>query len=170
MVTIPRVGHAPCTALGFPVCPRGSARVVGVTGSMLSGLAYMTIRRLSQSEHPLTILVWFPLATIPFSAAPLIAASRRYVSSTERTSIIPLARTLIPDLSSLQLRPTASPRSFFGGGNWQPQLFGSLLHCSPTGRRNRLQSEVRIDLQLHRVTPYVLSWNDLWTRTPNVNS
>ena len=46
--------------------PRGPA-LVGLTGSMLSGLAYMAVRKLSKTEHTLTILVWFPLATIPLS-------------------------------------------------------------------------------------------------------
>ena len=46
--------------------PRGPA-LIGLTGSMLSGLAYMAVRKLSKTEHTLTILVWFPLATIPLS-------------------------------------------------------------------------------------------------------
>jgi drug/metabolite transporter (DMT)-like permease len=46
--------------------PRGPA-LVGLSGSMLSGLAYMAVRKLSRTEHTLTILVWFPLATIPLS-------------------------------------------------------------------------------------------------------
>jgi drug/metabolite transporter (DMT)-like permease len=45
---------------------RGAA-LVGLFGSSLSGLAYIAVRKLARSEHPLTILVWFPLATIPFS-------------------------------------------------------------------------------------------------------
>lgn len=46
--------------------PRGPA-LIGLTGSMLSGIAYMAVRKLSKTENTLTILVWFPLATIPFS-------------------------------------------------------------------------------------------------------
>ncbi len=45
---------------------RGPA-LIGLTGSMLSGVAYMAVRKLSKTEHTLTILVWFPLATIPLS-------------------------------------------------------------------------------------------------------
>jgi drug/metabolite transporter (DMT)-like permease len=45
---------------------RGAA-LVGLLGSSLSGLAYIAVRRLSKSEDLLTILLWFPLATIPFS-------------------------------------------------------------------------------------------------------
>jgi drug/metabolite transporter (DMT)-like permease len=40
------------------------AGLVGVFGSLLSALAYMTVRDLARTEHPITILVWFPLATI----------------------------------------------------------------------------------------------------------
>ncbi len=47
--------------------------LVGLTGSLLSGLAYITIRNLSKSEHPLTILVWFPAVMIPGSLAGVIA-------------------------------------------------------------------------------------------------
>ena len=61
------------------VRPSGQFRpeaLVGVTGSLMSGLAYMTIRSLSRTDHPLTILVWFPLATIPGSLVATIAAGR----------------------------------------------------------------------------------------------
>ncbi len=53
-----------------------SAALVGVLGAMLSGTAYMTIRGLAKTEQPLTILVWFPLATIPLSLAATLAAGR----------------------------------------------------------------------------------------------
>jgi drug/metabolite transporter (DMT)-like permease len=52
------------------VGPAGELRsgaLIGLTGSLMSGLAYMTVRDLSRTEHPLTILVWFPLATLPGS-------------------------------------------------------------------------------------------------------
>ncbi len=52
---------------------RGGAWV-GLTGAMLSGLAYMTVRELSRTEHPLTILVWFPATTIPGSLVATISA------------------------------------------------------------------------------------------------
>lgn len=54
---------------------RGGA-LVGLTGSLLSGLAYITVRHLSRTEHPLTILVWFPLATIPGSLVVTVMAGR----------------------------------------------------------------------------------------------
>jgi drug/metabolite transporter (DMT)-like permease len=42
---------------------RGAA-LIGVLGSLSSGIAYITVRQLSRTEHPLTILVWFPLASL----------------------------------------------------------------------------------------------------------
>lgn len=63
--------------VGFIVGPSGDLRgaaLVGIAGSMLSGLAYITIRDLSRTEHPLTILAWFPLATIPGALVGTILA------------------------------------------------------------------------------------------------
>jgi drug/metabolite transporter (DMT)-like permease len=59
-----------------PSGSRGGAAVVGLCGSMLSGLAYLAVRRLSRTEHPLTILVWFPLATLPLSLVATLDAGR----------------------------------------------------------------------------------------------
>ena len=61
------------------VGPAGSVRgpaLIGLCGSLLSGLAYMAVRRLSRTEHPLTILVWFPLATLPVSFLATLHAGR----------------------------------------------------------------------------------------------
>jgi drug/metabolite transporter (DMT)-like permease len=61
------------------VGPAGNLRgpaLIGLTGSMLSGIAYMAVRKLSKTEHTLTILVWFPLATIPFSLIATLHAGR----------------------------------------------------------------------------------------------
>jgi drug/metabolite transporter (DMT)-like permease len=61
------------------VRPAGGVRVealVGVLGAVLSALAYMAVRRLSRTEHATTIMLWFPLATIPFSFAATLAAGR----------------------------------------------------------------------------------------------
>ncbi len=52
------------------VGPSGTLRsdaLVGLIGTILSGCAYITVRTLSKTEHPLTILVWFPLVMIPGS-------------------------------------------------------------------------------------------------------
>lgn len=59
--------------VGFTGTLRGAA-LVGLCGAMMSGLAYLAVRKLSKTEHPLTILVWFPLASIPFSLVASLAA------------------------------------------------------------------------------------------------
>lgn len=77
-------GHWPLvvTALvgvGLIVGPSGdlrSAALVGLTGSMLSGLAYLTVRELSKTEHPITIMLWFPLTTIPGALVGTILGGR----------------------------------------------------------------------------------------------
>ena len=42
---------------------------VGVLGALVSGLSYNAIRRLRGREHPLVIVFYFPLITLPFAAA-----------------------------------------------------------------------------------------------------
>src|SRR6185436_8761444 len=62
------------------VRPSGEVRpdaLIGVAGSVLSGLAYMAVRRLSRTEHPTTILVWFPLATVPLALAATLRSGAR---------------------------------------------------------------------------------------------
>ncbi len=54
---------------------RGPA-LIGLMGSMFSGIAYMAVRKLSKSENTLTILIWFPLASIPFSLVATLHAGR----------------------------------------------------------------------------------------------
>ncbi len=41
--------------------------LVGVFGGLASGLAYMTVRKLGKSEHPLTVVMAFPLVAGPLS-------------------------------------------------------------------------------------------------------
>jgi drug/metabolite transporter (DMT)-like permease len=60
--------------------PRGAA-LVGLCGASMSGIAYLAVRKLSRTEHPLTILVWFPLASIPLSFLASIGAGRRALPS-----------------------------------------------------------------------------------------
>jgi len=59
------------------VGPSGELRgvaLVGLLGAMGSGLAYITVRFLSATEHPLTIMLWFPLLTIPGSLVASVQA------------------------------------------------------------------------------------------------
>ena len=63
--------------VGLIVGPQGELRgaaAVGLLGSLLSGVAYLTVRQLSRTEHPLAILIWFPLATVPFSLLATLGA------------------------------------------------------------------------------------------------
>jgi drug/metabolite transporter (DMT)-like permease len=43
--------------------------LVGLTGALLSGVAYMTVRDLARTDNPWTILVWFSIVMAPVSAA-----------------------------------------------------------------------------------------------------
>jgi drug/metabolite transporter (DMT)-like permease len=63
--------------VGLIVSPAGQVRVdalVGVAGALMSGMAYLLVRRLSRTESPMTILVWFPMVSIPFSLAATLAS------------------------------------------------------------------------------------------------
>jgi drug/metabolite transporter (DMT)-like permease len=64
------------------VGPSGTIRsdaVVGLVGSVLSGLAYITVRDLSKTEHPLTILFWFPAVMVPGALFGAIHAGARSI-------------------------------------------------------------------------------------------
>ncbi|MFN3996234.1 DMT family transporter [Algoriphagus sp.] len=41
---------------------------IGIVSALFSGLAYNVIRRLKNTEHPLVIIFYFPLVTLPFAA------------------------------------------------------------------------------------------------------
>ncbi len=62
---------------------RGAA-LIGLLGSLGSGLAYLTVRDLVRTEHPLTILIWFPLATIPGALVGTILAGRAAIPQSGR--------------------------------------------------------------------------------------
>jgi drug/metabolite transporter (DMT)-like permease len=50
------------------VGPSGEVRgatVIALCGALGSGLAYIAVRALSRTEHAITIMLWFPLVTIP---------------------------------------------------------------------------------------------------------
>jgi drug/metabolite transporter (DMT)-like permease len=68
---------AALVGVGLIVNPQGHLRaqaLVGVLGALCSGLAYMTVRDLSRTEQPLTILVWFTLVSVPPSFLATLAA------------------------------------------------------------------------------------------------
>lgn len=49
------------------------ATAVALTGAFLSGCAYVTVRRLAREEHPLVIVLYFPLVTAPATLPGLLA-------------------------------------------------------------------------------------------------
>lgn len=57
---------------GSGLAPFGVA--VGLASALCAGLAYVTVRRLAQTEHPLVIVFYFPLVALPL-AIPWAAAS-----------------------------------------------------------------------------------------------
>lgn len=46
--------------------------VIGISSALASGMAYNSIRKLKLSEHPLVIIFYFPLITIPIAGTFLI--------------------------------------------------------------------------------------------------
>jgi len=54
---------------GFDFRIRPIHLVIGITASLFSGLAYNFIRKLKTSDHPLVIIFYFPLITMPFAGA-----------------------------------------------------------------------------------------------------
>jgi drug/metabolite transporter (DMT)-like permease len=56
----------PAALLGFggePLPPLSVA--IALTGAFLSGLVYVIVRKLGQTEHPLVVVLWFPLVALP---------------------------------------------------------------------------------------------------------
>tara|TARA_B100000579_G_scaffold253165_1_gene208330 strand:+ start:132 stop:965 length:834 start_codon:yes stop_codon:yes gene_type:complete len=56
--------------LGFPLLSKGSLElenlVIAISGSFLTGLAYVLVRKsTNMNEHPLVIMFYFPLFTVP---------------------------------------------------------------------------------------------------------
>ena len=54
---------------GFDFRVSGWLLGLGVASALFSGLAYTTVRKLRETDHPLVVTFYFPLVTIPFSAA-----------------------------------------------------------------------------------------------------
>lgn len=55
------------TITGFDVRVSAVHLALGISASFFSGLAYNFIRRLKTTEHPLVIIFYFPLVTIPIA-------------------------------------------------------------------------------------------------------
>ena len=52
---------------GFDIRLEFSHILIGVTASFFSGLAYNSIRKMKTTEHPLVIIFYFPLVTLPIA-------------------------------------------------------------------------------------------------------
>ena len=77
-----------CSLLGVVVIARpsflfgaGAARLdlfavgIALAGATLSAAAYVMVRKLSRTEHPLTIIFWFTLVTVPAAIPGTIAVA-----------------------------------------------------------------------------------------------
>lgn len=58
---------------GWSAETRWGPVAVGVVGAMMSAIAYNAIAAIGEREHPLVIILWFPLVTIPL-VGPLLPA------------------------------------------------------------------------------------------------
>jgi len=47
---------------------------VAIAGAVLTALAYIDVKRLASLEHPLVIVFWFPLVTVPLTVPTLIGS------------------------------------------------------------------------------------------------
>jgi drug/metabolite transporter (DMT)-like permease len=52
---------------GFDPRVSNTFLLLGITSAVFSGLAYNAIRRMGQREHPLVIVLYFPLVTLPIT-------------------------------------------------------------------------------------------------------
>jgi len=68
VVLIARPG--PLGSAGWGLDPFATA--VAVAGAFASGCAYVTVRRLAREEHPLVIVLYFPLVTLPATLPGLL--------------------------------------------------------------------------------------------------
>jgi drug/metabolite transporter (DMT)-like permease len=41
--------------------------LIGIGGALMTALAYVSVRRLSQTEHPLVIILYFPMISVPLT-------------------------------------------------------------------------------------------------------
>jgi len=60
----------PLGAAGWALDPLATG--VAVAGAFASGCAYVTVRRLAREEHPLVIVLYFPLVTLPATLPGLV--------------------------------------------------------------------------------------------------
>jgi len=60
------------TIQGFDPRVTNMQALIGLAGALSAGLAYNSIRRLKDSDHPMVIIFYFPLVTIPLTGVYLL--------------------------------------------------------------------------------------------------
>ncbi len=58
---------------GFDTRVTSQQALIGIAGALSAGLAYNSIRKMKDSEHPLVIIFYFPLVTIPVTGVYLLS-------------------------------------------------------------------------------------------------
>jgi drug/metabolite transporter (DMT)-like permease len=58
---------------GFDTRVTSEQALVGIAGALSAGMAYNSIRKLKDSDHPLVIIFYFPLVTIPITGVYLLS-------------------------------------------------------------------------------------------------
>ena len=61
------LGQAPVQPLAGAAAQPLIGVLLAVSGALLTALAYVSVRELGRSEHPLVIVFWFPLMAVPLS-------------------------------------------------------------------------------------------------------
>ncbi len=77
-VTLVQIGYFVICFIGVAMIQGFDHRIswlhllVGISASFCMGLAYSSVRRLSKTEHPLVIMLYFPLVCIPLTAVAML--------------------------------------------------------------------------------------------------
>lgn len=58
---------------GFDTRVTSQQALIGIAGALSAGMAYNSIRKMKDSEHPLVIIFYFPLVTIPITGVYLLS-------------------------------------------------------------------------------------------------
>jgi drug/metabolite transporter (DMT)-like permease len=117
------------------------AGLVGVAGGIFAALSYVTIRAIGRREHPLTIVLYFPLVSV-FASAPATFRAGLFPGPVEALALagIGVATTIAQILLTAALRleraAVASQVSYLGivfGAAFGAALFGERPGWSTAG-------------------------------------
>ena len=62
------VGMVGVGMVGLPMIPA----LLGLAGALFTALAYVSVRRLSTTEHPLVIILYFPMVSVPLTLPAVV--------------------------------------------------------------------------------------------------